>query len=392
MSTAVAAAIKAGIAIFADPKARKAIGWIIVAILSPLILLVAFLCSLGSGAAQHDRAMTNTLFLGGSLTPGAPAEVRAEFDRVSGIFSQIDTLVADLNQDTEFGEIDPTQVKAAYYAMCLADDTLTADDVTDCFYTLETRTRTVTTTNEEGNTVTEEEYTVVVPKSLADSYASLSARLGRTTTEDDLANIQAVYTQVTGRGGEDYSGEFLRGDGSSTGIDVSGFTDPTSKNAHDLVSYAVQAWENGWGYVWGTYGNVLTESLLDYKIQQYPDGVGQYEDIIRARWLGGRVTDCVGLIKGYGWLDPDTLAIQYGTHGMPDIGANAMCQNATVKGPISTMPDIPGLAVWMEGHIGVYIGGGEVVEASGTSRGVVKTQLAGRGWTYWLEVPYINYD
>lgn len=48
---------------------------------------------------------------------------------------------------------------------------------------------------------------------------------------------------------------------------------------------------------------------------------------------------------------------------MPDIGANQMYYNAKESGPISTMPDIPGLAVWHEGHIGVYIGGGQVIEA-----------------------------
>lgn len=32
--------------------------------------------------------------------------------------------------------------------------------------------------------------------------------------------------------------------------------------------------------------------------------------------------------------------------------------NASVSGTIDTMPDIPGLAVWHDGHIGVYIGDG----------------------------------
>ena len=56
------------------------------------------------------------------------------------------------------------------------------------------------------------------------------------------------------------------------------------------------------------------------------------------------------------------------------------------------MPDTPGLAVWKAGHIGVYIGNGEVIEAMGTKYGVVKTQLEGRGWTHWLEVPGIEYE
>ena len=36
-----------------------------------------------------------------------------------------------------------------------------------------------------------------------------------------------------------------------------------------------------------------------------------------------------------------------------------MFANATVKGTIDTIPEIPGLAVWHEGHIGIYIGNGE---------------------------------
>ena len=192
-------------------------------------------------------------------------------------------------------------------------------------------------------------------------------------------------------GDNSYTGTILPGGAVDTEIDISGFIDLSTKNSDDLAAYAIQAWENGWGYVWGTYGNILTEALLEYKITQYPDGVGNYEAYIRANWLGGRTTDCVGLIKGYGWLNTDTLTISYGTNGMPDYSANQMYQSATVSGDISTMPDTPGIAVWKDGHIGVYIGDGYVIEAMGTSSGVVKTELEGRGWTNWCEIPYITY-
>ena len=181
-------------------------------------------------------------------------------------------------------------------------------------------------------------------------------------------------------------------------INISRFVSPGTKNNKDLAAYAIQAWENNWGYVWGTYGNVLTESLLSYKIQQYPDWVGQNAAFIRSHWLNRRCTDCVGLIKGYGWLDTSTGAIRYGTNGMPDYGANTMYRaavNAGVSGqdygPISTMPDIVGLAVWKQGHIGVYIGNGHVIEAMGTKYGVVKTELTKRSWSGWCKIPYIDY-
>ena len=44
------------------------------------------------------------------------------------------------------------------------------------------------------------------------------------------------------------------------------------------------------------------------------------------------------------------------------------------------MPDIPGIAVFMPGHVGLYVGGGYVVEARGFAYGVVKTRLNDRPW------------
>lgn len=79
------------------------------------------------------------------------------------------------------------------------------------------------------------------------------------------------------------------------------------------------------------------------------------------------------------------------TNGMPDISSDQMYQNATEKGPISTIPEIPGLAVWHTGHIGVYIGNGQVIEAMNTSNGVVQTSLSSGRWTHWLKIPYIQY-
>lgn len=76
---------------------------------------------------------------------------------------------------------------------------------------------------------------------------------------------------------------------------------------------------------------------------------------------------------------------------MPDIGADTMYENATEKGTIDTIPEIPGLAVWHEGHIGIYIGNGKVIQAANTTAGVILTNLNDTAWTHWLKVPYISY-
>ena len=167
--------------------------------------------------------------------------------------------------------------------------------------------------------------------------------------------------------------------------------DEKKKNNLGLVQWAIQAHEAGWGYIYGTYGNVLTENLLQDRAAVFGSEVTDYMDFIRQNWLGKRTADCVGLIKGYGWYDSASGEIMVGTNGMMDVGANAMFANATVKGTIDTIPEVPGLAVWVDGHIGIYIGNGEVIEAMNTLRGVTRTQLAGREWTHWLQIPYISY-
>lgn len=388
---------KAAATVLTNEKLRKGVGWTLVAILSPVIVLIALLCSIGSGGADHNNQAVAAAFYGVSYSPEVPMAFRSHIEDMRTAFSLLDSAVASVNVRMEGGNsLDPIRVKAVFYALCFGDDALSrraANRFVKCFYTWETRTRTVEVESEDGTVTSTEEYSVAVPVSLHQAYANLEAELGRTITEDDKSNINHIYTMIAGtEGGGSYDGSFIAGGDRSIELDISTFADPTTKNATDLVTYAVHAWESGWGYVWGTYGNVLTESLLAYKVSQYPDGVGNHENFIRAHWLGGRTTDCVGLIKGYSWLSPETMTIDYGTHGMPDIGANQMYYTARESGPISTMPDIPGLAVWHEGHIGVYIGGGQVIEAMGTKNGVVKTELAKRNWTHWLKIPYINYN
>ena len=389
---------KIAAAALSDEKVRKGLGWILVAILSPLILLIAVICSFASGGADHNNATVEACFYGASFSAEVPAEFRSYVSEMQSAFSSLDSAVASVNSQMEDGSLDSVRVKAIFYALCFGADipaTATANNVVGCFYTTEIRTRMVQVELEDGTiTEEEEEYAVAVPVSLERAYANLAGLLGYAVTADHRANADHIYTMIAGVVGGDgsYSGEYERGTAYSVALDISGFTDPATKNATDLVAYAIHAWESGWGYVWGTYGNVLTDSLFDYKLEQYPDGVGNYEDFIEANWLGGRTTDCVGLIKGYGWLDPDTLTIGYATNGMPDYGANQMYRSASVSGTIDTIPEIPGLAVWCNGHIGVYIGDGEVIEAMGTKYGVVKTKLADRNWTHWLEIEYISYD
>ena len=407
MALSAAAVAKAAAMLLSNEKTRKGLGWIVVAILSPIILIAVVLCSMGTGTADHNNHAVKASFYGATYSDEIPADYKVHVEDMRTAFSLLDSSVASANASAADGiGLDPIRVKAVFYALCFGEDAPSrraANRFVECFYTTEERTRTIQVTAQDGTVTTETEtYTVTVPLSLESAFANLASELGREITEEDKDNINHIYYMIAGGtlpgtggaylGGGTYDGSYTRGDGSSIEIDVSAFVDPTTKNATDLVTYAINAYESGWGYVWGTFGSVLTEGLFQAKLDQYPDGVGNYEEFIRNNWVGKRTTDCCGLIKGYGWLDPETMSINYGTNGMPDLGANQMYYNASESGTIDTIPEIPGLAVWHDGHIGVYIGNGYVIEAMGTKYGVVKTQLEGRGWTHWLKVEYINYD
>ena len=401
-----AAVIAKAATVLSSEKGRKAVGWILVATLSPLLLIIALLCSLGSGSAGHNNAAVDASFYGGSFSEKVPAEYRTYVTQMRSAFSVLDASISSVNAEMENGSLDPIRIKAIFYALCFGDSAPSqraANRFVECFYTTEERTREVAVLDEDGEPaldddgepITEEEtYTVALPCSLATAYANLAAELGRAITDDDMENIAYIYKRIAGSVDSGVYGSCIveRGPGYGVKIDLSGYVDPDRKNAADLATYAIHAWEQGWGYVWGTCGWVLTDGLFASKLAQYPDGVGDHEAFIRSHWLGRRTTDCVGLIKGYGWLDVETLTVGYATNGMPDYGANGMFYAATVTGSIDTIPEKPGVAVWRDGHIGVYIGDGYVIESMGTEFGVVKTKLAERNFTNWLEIPFIEYD
>lgn len=68
MAIPAAAIAKAAIGVLSNEKTRKAAGWVLVAILSPIILLIAAFCSILGGSADHNSSILDLCFYGGTLS------------------------------------------------------------------------------------------------------------------------------------------------------------------------------------------------------------------------------------------------------------------------------------------------------------------------------------
>lgn len=159
-----------------------------------------------------------------------------------------------------------------------------------------------------------------------------------------------------------------------------------SKTGKGLAEYAIA--QLGKPYWWGTFGQTADAGLLAAKRQQYPN---YYTASDFTRQFGQKVHDCVGLIKGYLWCDTPMSEPIY--KAAQDVAVNGLYLVCKEHGNLGTIPEEPGVCVFMAdmGHVGVYIGNGYVVEATGHAKGVVKTQLDGRGWAFWGKPRWIEY-
>ena len=159
-------------------------------------------------------------------------------------------------------------------------------------------------------------------------------------------------------------------------------------------------------YVWGGCGMPVTAQTVEDKLRQYPAENRGF--CAQARALIGQdawMFDCVCLIKSVLWGWKGNRSAYYGgaayaSNGVPDVSADGMirlCKNVSADFRTLTA----GEALWMPGHIGVYLGGGLAAECTPAWKGGVQLSAVGnlgpvggypaRSWQKHGKLPWVNY-
>ena len=124
-------------------------------------------------------------------------------------------------------------------------------------------------------------------------------------------------------------------------------------------------------YALGMWGFKLTREVIDAKAKQYPGfyKMSKTKQLYALADEGGYWGfDCVCMIKAllWGWgsdLNDKRGGAKYASNGVPDFGADSIGKYC--DGFTSDFSQIePGEALWMDGHVGVYVGGGLAVECT----------------------------
>lgn len=139
-----------------------------------------------------------------------------------------------------------------------------------------------------------------------------------------------------------------------------------------------------WGSIENTDGQLWTEEM------QAETKEGSPERKFGERWIGKHVADDIGLVR-YALATLGDASLKKGTE-IKDIWEK-LCEN---KGALLCDELKPGSVVFKKKgeeftHIGVYIGGGKVIEAKSVKMGVGTSSVT-TGWDAWGELSAVNYS
>lgn len=161
-------------------------------------------------------------------------------------------------------------------------------------------------------------------------------------------------------------------------------------NSTEFINAAISISNKKTVYGWGCFGQKATDAFIDQKAKQYPSWYTTSKiKELKALADDTLMVDCVGLIKMILWGYP---TVKYTSNNVPDITADMMIKKCTTQST-NFNNIVPGEVVHMSGHIGIYIGSGNVIESTPKwNNGVQLRKLSDRVWTSHGKLPYVTYS
>ena len=156
--------------------------------------------------------------------------------------------------------------------------------------------------------------------------------------------------------------------------------------AKEFISEVYIPLQEGWGYIYGTWGSIWTQAKQDAATREQTKKWG-------SQWIGKMVTDCSGLLR---WalkqLGEDI--VHHARYQYTDYCRNKGKLINGLREDGSAI--LPGTAVFLQGsqdkihHVGVYVGNNTCIEAKGTQYGVLTSKPD--HWDHWGELVMVDYS
>lgn len=168
-----------------------------------------------------------------------------------------------------------------------------------------------------------------------------------------------------------------------------------------FISLLLYCLENAWGYIWGKCGILWTAARQKALEDKYKSDPAKYADykmgaLYGARWIGHFVADCANLLRWCAKKSGDEK-VHSGSNLIWDCDLSA--KGALKDGKRTDGQELkPGTFVFTgdsydkHGHVGGYIGNGEVIEDAETKKGVIKSKITDKKWTWWGERKGMVFD
>ena len=134
------------------------------------------------------------------------------------------------------------------------------------------------------------------------------------------------------------------------------FANSGTKNCADMAAWAKNAYESGWGYKDGFFGERNEADRIRY-------------------------ADNAGLMLGY---------LNYNAEEK-SFGSDFQTLTYTEQGDLNTMPEVAGIGLFDGQKHGIYIGNGEVIFSSSSVGKVDKQAVSSGNWKSWCTYEGVNY-